>query len=79
MQLRKCRYHHFMQERYEVTPSLWLPSFLQYDFDGRKLFTSIAIHNRTFYAQYRRIGPPKEAPVVIRTELGKSAPASADP
>src|SRR2546422_7803176 len=26
---------HFMQERYEVRPGLWLASFSQYDFDGR--------------------------------------------
>jgi len=29
---------HFMQERYEFLPGLWLISFSQYDFDGRKLF-----------------------------------------
>src|SRR6266581_4286048 len=29
---------HFMQERYEFLPGLWLTSFSQYDFDGRKLF-----------------------------------------
>jgi hypothetical protein len=26
----------FMQERYEMVPGVWLPSFSQYDFDGRK-------------------------------------------
>ena len=70
---------HFMQERYEVTPGLWLPTFTQYDFDGRKLFLSISIHHRTFYSQYRRVGPPKEALLIIRAELGKSASATADP
>ena len=61
---------HFMQERYEVLPGIWMPTFSQYDFDGRKLFSSIAVHERTFYSQYRRIGPPKEALVTIRAELG---------
>jgi hypothetical protein len=70
---------HFMQERYEVVPGLWLPSYSQHDFDGRRLFMSFAIHERTFYMQYRRIGPPKEALATIRAELGKSPPASADP
>jgi hypothetical protein len=70
---------HFMQERYEVAPGVWLASFLQYDFDGRKFFLPISVHERTFYSDYRRIGPPKEALALIRAELGKSDPAMADP
>jgi hypothetical protein len=60
---------HFMQERYEFAPGLWFPSFSQYDFDGRKLFSSFSFHERTFYSKYRRIGPPKEALEAIRQEL----------
>lgn len=63
---------HFMQERYEFFPGLWLASFSQYDFDGRKLFSSFSIHERTFYSNYRYIGPPKEALSAIRAELGRS-------
>ncbi len=63
---------HFMQERYKVAPGLWLPSFTQYDFDGRKLFLGFSIHERTFYSNYRYIGPPKEALEVIRKELGRA-------
>jgi hypothetical protein len=75
---------HFMEERYEVLPGLWEPSFSQYDFDGRKLFSGFAIHERAFYSNYRYIGPPKEALDAIRRELGhadlsKSAAAAADP
>jgi hypothetical protein len=70
---------HFMQERYEVAPGVWLASFLQYDYDGRKFFLPISVHERTFYSDYRRIGPPKEALALIRAELGKSDPATADP
>jgi hypothetical protein len=62
---------HFMQENYEVKPGLWLPSFNQYDFDGRRFFSSFSIHERTFYSNYRFIGPPKEALVTIRAELGR--------
>lgn len=61
---------HFMQERYEFQPGLWLTSFSQYDFDGRKLFSSFSVHERTFYTNYRYIGPPKEALAAIRLELG---------
>jgi len=69
---------HFMQDRYEMLPGLWMPSFSQYDFDGRKLFSAISIHERTFYSQYRRIGPPKEALAMVRAELGKPVGAVAD-
>jgi len=60
---------HFMQERYEVQPGLWLASFTQYDFDGRKFFSGFSIHERTFYSNYRYVGPPKEALAAIREEL----------
>lgn len=60
---------HFMQERYEFQPGLWLASFSQYDFDGRKLFSGFSVHERTFYTNYRYIGPPKEALAAIRQEL----------
>lgn len=66
---------HFMQERYEVAPGLWFPSFSQYDFDGRKFFTTFSLHERTFYSKYHRIGPPKEALEAVRQELaGKDNP-----
>ena len=70
---------HLMQERYEMAPGLWFASYSQYDFDGRRLFVSFSIHERTLYSQYRRIGPPKEALQAIRAELGKSPSANADP
>jgi hypothetical protein len=61
---------HFMQERYEVQPGLWLPSFTQHDFDGRKFFSGFSIHERSFFSNYRYIGPAKEALDAIRKELG---------
>jgi len=75
---------HFMQERYEVSPGLWQPSFSQYDFDGRKFFSGFSMHERAFYSNYRYIGPPKEAIEAIRKELGrgdlnKADSATADP
>jgi hypothetical protein len=59
----------FMQERYEMAPGLWLPSFSQYDFDGRKFLSSFSLHERTFYSNYRRVGTPKEALELVRAEL----------
>ena len=68
-----------IQERYEVAPGLWFATYSQYDFDGRRLFMSFGIHERTSYSQYRRIGSPKEALQAIRAELGKSTTAKAYP
>lgn len=59
----------FMQERYEVLPGVWEPTFEQYDFDGRKFMVPFSIHERTFYSNYKRVGPPKEAVGVVRQEL----------
>ena len=70
---------HLMQERYEMAPGLWFATYSQYDFDGRRLFMSFGVHERTSYSQYRRIGPPKEALQAIHAELGKSTTANAYP
>jgi hypothetical protein len=65
---------HFMQERYEVAPGIWGPTFEQYDFDGRKFLYGFSIHERTFYSGYQHVGPPKEAVEAVRTELNKAQP-----
>jgi hypothetical protein len=70
---------YFMQERYEMEPGVWLPSYQQYDFDGRKFVVPFSIHERTFYTQYRRVGPPSEAVKVVRGELNKLGENRADP
>ena len=64
----------FMQERYEMVSGVWLPSFSQYDFDGRKFLSSFSLHERTFYSHYRRVGSPKEALELVRAELKEMRP-----
>jgi hypothetical protein len=59
----------FMQDRYEQAPGLWLPSFTQYDFDGRKFLLEFFVHEKTFYSTYKKIGPPAEAIPQIQAEL----------
>jgi hypothetical protein len=71
---RVYRGSRFMQERYEMMPGLWLPSFSQYDFDGRKFLSSFSLHERTFYSKYRRVGTPKEALELVRGELKEMRP-----
>jgi hypothetical protein len=70
---------YFMQERYEIAPGIWLPSYQQYDFDGRKFVVPFSIHERTFYTNYKRVGPPKEAVEVVHGELSKLGENRADP
>ena len=70
---------YFMQERYEVLPGVWLPSYQQYDFDGRKFLIPFSIHERTLFSDYRRVGPPKEAVAVVRDELSKLKESRGDP
>jgi len=70
---------YFMQERYEMAPGVWLPSYQQYDFDGRKFLIPFSIHERTFFTDYRRVGPPKEAVEVVRNELNKLKISRGDP
>lgn len=62
---------YFMQERYEIASGVWLPTYQQYDFDGRKFLIPFSIHERSFYSDYRRVGPPKEALKLVRDELSK--------
>jgi hypothetical protein len=70
---------YFMQERYELAPGVWLPTYQQYDFDGRKFVVPFSIHERAFYTQYRRVGPPSDAVEVVRGELNKLGENRADP
>ncbi|HET7105615.1 MAG TPA: hypothetical protein VFI38_02320 [Candidatus Acidoferrum sp.] len=70
---------YFMQEWYEMAPGVWLPSYQQYDFDGRKFVVPFSIHERTFYTNYKRVGPPREAAELVRGELSKLGENRADP
>jgi hypothetical protein len=73
---------HFAQERYEFAPGIWLPTYSQYDFDARKLFSQISVHQKTYASRYRRVGPPAEAIPIVRAELEKleaSASIGANP
>jgi hypothetical protein len=59
-----------VMDQYEVEPGVWLPTFRQDDFSGRKvLFSSLEIHERTETTNYKRIGSPDQALAVIRREL----------
>jgi hypothetical protein len=62
---------HFAQDRREVAPGLWLPTYTEVDFDGRKFFSSFSIHEKTFDSGYRLLGPPAKALPEIRAEVAR--------
>lgn len=70
---------HFMEERYEIAPGIWEPTFEQYDFDGRKYWVPFSIHERTTYTDYKRVGLPKESLELVRAELNKLRSGQAHP
>lgn len=69
----------FVMEQAEVAPDVWLPALYQYDFEGRKFLFPYSIHTRTIVAGYHRVGPPKEAIHIVRSELNNSSPADSQP
>ncbi len=65
----------FVMEQTEVAPGIWLPVLYDYNFDGRKFFFGMGVHERTTVSKYKRIGPPKEALASIRAELSNPRPS----
>lgn len=58
----------FTFEQSEVAPGVWLPAHSTYDFDGRKFLFGMAVHEQVDESDYRRIGPPEQALLLIRRE-----------
>jgi hypothetical protein len=63
----------------EVAPGIWLPTRYQYDFSGRKFLFSFEQHQLIEASHYRRIGPPKDALVLVKAELSSGKPYIEDP
>jgi hypothetical protein len=64
----------FSMEQAEVSPGIWEPTRYQYDFGGRKFVFSFDEHEVVEASRYRRVGPPKDALVVVQNELASSKP-----
>ncbi len=67
---------HFVIEQAEIAPGIWLPTRYEYNFTGRRFVFGFQVHEVTDVSHYRRIGPPKEALLAIRRELGRAATPS---
>jgi hypothetical protein len=66
----------FSMEQAEVAPGIWEPTRYQYDFEGRKFFFSFDEHEVVEASHYRRVGPPKEALILVQNELASPKPMS---
>lgn len=66
----------FTMEQADIAPGVWLPTFYEYDFDGRRFLFGFSLHQRTEANHYHRIGPPAEALTAIRRELNHGSGGS---
>jgi hypothetical protein len=66
-------------EQSEVAPGIWLPTHMQYDFAGRKFLFSFDQHQTMDASRYRRVGPPREALLLVEGELANGQSSFLDP
>lgn len=59
---------HFTFEQMEVAPGMWLPKRSTYDFDGRKFVFGMSVHEEVQETEYRHVGPPEQALLLVRRE-----------
>jgi hypothetical protein len=59
---------HFTFEQMEVAPGIWLPKRSTYDFDGRKFVFGMSVHEQVQDSDYRQVGPPAQALLLVRRE-----------
>jgi hypothetical protein len=69
----------FQMDQAEVAPGVWLPTRLQYDFEGRKLVFIFNEHETTEMSHYVRRGKPQEALAEVRNELAGKSKIATDP
>jgi hypothetical protein len=71
---------HFYMEQKEVAPGVWLPSYYQYDFAGRKFLFGFEAHQSVETSQYRKLGTAQQALQIAKQELaGRQSGSIADP
>jgi hypothetical protein len=69
----------FYMEQEPVAPGIWLPTRYQYDFSARKFLFMFEEHQYVETNQYHRVGPPKEALAMVKSELASGKPVYGDP
>lgn len=56
-------------DQFEVAPGLWMPRTTRYEVKGRKFLFSAEQWRAGEASDYRRVGPPREALHLVRSEL----------
>lgn len=63
---------HIFMEQSEIEPGVWLPTYYQADFAGRKLFSIFEVHEKMETYNYKRVGGPAESLAMIRREMASN-------
>ena len=69
----------FDMEQSEIAPGVWFPMRYQYDFVGRNFLFGFELHEYTEISHYRRLGTPREALALVRSELQSGQAIPGDP
>jgi hypothetical protein len=69
----------FSLDSSEVSPGIWAPYRVQFDYSVRKFLFTFESHELTQTSHYRRVGPPARALTTVREELAHGAPVPSDP
>lgn len=69
----------FSMDQEPVAPGIWLPVRYQYDFSGRKFLFPFEEHEVIEASHYDRVGPPKEALLLVQNELASGKLSILDP
>jgi hypothetical protein len=69
----------FSFDQVPVARDVWLPARYQYDFTGRKFLFTFEVHQVVESGQYRRVGAPKDALIVVQNEIATGKIVTADP
>ena len=70
---------HFSLDSSEVSPGIWAPARVQFDFSVRKFLFTFETHEVTQTSRYQRVGRPAQALAAVREELAHGSPVPADP
>jgi hypothetical protein len=69
----------FSFDQAPVASGVWLPTRYQYDFTGRKFLFTFEVHQVVESSQWRRVGPPKEALVLVQNEIASGKIVTTNP
>ena len=69
----------FSFDQVPVAPGIWLPARYQYDFTGRKFLFMFHVHQVVESSHYRRVGPPEQALMDVKSEIAAGKTIYLDP